>query len=133
MSTGVMSVTGSGRHLAGPTNMWNASWRPSTNVVAVSRVLRDDAAVTIQIQLLNTRTGRYHALPVTQSSTTYGAAYPLAWSNDGSHLFYLHYNYRDGDQVDPRVYRIRADGTGRTDVTPSIPTWMTGQIALQGR
>ena len=134
MRTGVMSVTGSGRHDAGPTNLWNASWRPGTAVVAVSRVLRDDTdAVTIQIQLLNTATGRYHALAATQSASTYGAAYPLAWSKDGSHLFYLHFDYRNGHQADPRVYRIRADGTGRTDVTPSIPTWVGGQIALQGR
>ena len=89
--------------------------------------------MTIQIQLLNTKTGRFHALPVTQSSATYGAAYPLAWSSDGSHLFYLHYDYGNSGQIHPRVYRIRADGTGRTDVTPDIPTWANGMIALQGR
>lgn len=134
MRTGVVASDGSARHDAGPANLWDASWQPGTNYVAVSRVLRDVTdAVTIQIQLLNTRTGSYHALPETQSASTYGAAYPLAWTKDGSHLFYLHFNYRNGDQVDPRVFRVRADGTGRTDVTPSIPTWNAGQIALQGR
>lgn len=130
--TGTMTVTGAQRH-DGPANLWRSVWRPGSNVVAVSRVLRDEMdAVTIQIQLLNTKTGAFHGLAETQSPYSFGAAYPLAWTKDGGHLFYLHFDYRNGDQVHPRVYRIRADGTGRTDVTPDIPTWANGMIALQG-
>lgn len=138
MRTGVMRPDGSDRHGTGPGNLWGATWRPKTATVAVSRVLRDDGGgVTIQIQLLDTRTGHFHALTRTQSAASYGAAYPIAWSSDGSHLFYEHYSYRDGDQVSPRIFRIRADGTGRSDVTPSLPSvWAThgsGRFALQGR
>ena len=62
-----------------------------------------------------------------------GAAYPLAWSRDGAFLYYLHFAYRNGSQVNPRIYRIRADGTGERDVTPDMPSAWNGMFSLQGR
>jgi len=131
--TALMTVSGTSRHLVGGANLWQATWKPRSSTVAVSRVLRDTGSgVTIQIQLLNTSTGHYHALAATQSATSLGAAYPLAWNSTGTWLYYLHYDYRNGDQVHPRIYRIRADGSGRTDVTPRLSGW-TGPFAIQGR
>jgi Tol biopolymer transport system component len=132
--TGVIHRDGTGRRAVGPTNLWNSTWRPNTRTLAVSRVLRDDGSgVTVQVQLVSTRTGRFHPLAVTQSAGAYGVAYPLGWSKDGSHLFYEHFSYRNGDQVDPRIYRIRADGTGRTDLTPSHLVGWYGEFSVQGR
>jgi Tol biopolymer transport system component len=129
--TGVMAVNGTSRQRVGGTNLWQATWRPRTSTLAVSRVLRDsNDAVTIQIQLLNIGTGRYHALSATQSPSTYGAAYPLAWN--GGWLYYLHYDYRNGNQVHPRIYKIKPDGTARTDVTPRLSGWQ-GPFSVQGR
>ena len=129
--TGVMGVDGTSRRRVGGPDLWQATWRPKTNTLAVSRVLRDSMdAVTIQIQLLNLSTGHYHALTATQSSGSYGAAYPLAWNSGW--LYYLHYDYRNGNQVHPRVFRVRPDGTGRTDVTPRMSGWL-GPFSVQGR
>ena len=129
--TGLIGVNGTSRRRVGGANLWQAAWRPRTSTLAVSRVLREgNEAVTIQIQLLNISTGRYHALSATQSASGYGAAYPLAWY--GGWLYYFHYDYRNGSQAHPQVYKIRPDGSERTNVTPRLSGWL-GPFSVQGR
>lgn len=130
--TGVMNVNGTSRHRVGGPNLGGGLWRPRSNLLAVSRVLRDSVGdgVTIQVELLNVSTGKYRALSATQSPSSYGAAYPVAWSRDGRWLYYLHYDYRNGTQVHQTLYRIRVDGTGRTNVTPHV-SGVAGPYAVQ--
>lgn len=135
-SVGVMTVKGAHKRHVGPTNLAEPIWRPQSTTFAVFRVLRDEVGladhITIQIQLLDGATGQYRPLAVSQPANRDGAAYPLAWTTNGAYLYYEHYDYyRDTSvQVRPRIFRVRPNGTGKTNLTPRVRGW-GGDISVQ--
>ncbi|MDQ1697208.1 MAG: tricorn protease [Frankiaceae bacterium] len=124
----IMRIAGTHRRNVGPDNCSDPIWRPGTSLLAISRVVHDSysAGPTVQIWMLSVKTSHYHPVSHTQSASTAGQAFPLAWSKDGSHLYFEHTN---GQHL--HVYRIRPDGTGKVDVTPAIPQQRTTAIAVQ--
>lgn len=125
----VMHVDGTSRHNVGPDNCEDALWRPETPQLAISRVTSDTYSngPTVQIWLLSLKTHRYHVLPNVQDATGGGLNFPLAWMNDGSVLYYEHRTHLGA----LTVYRIKPDGSGKRDVTPSVPRQRTDDFAVQ--
>jgi Tol biopolymer transport system component len=125
----VMRVSGRSKHNVGPDNCEDALWRPGTSQLAFTRVasVTYKEGPTVRIWLLSLKTHRYHVIPNIQRSTGGGRATPLAWTRDGSVLYYARYTHRGA----LAVYRIRTDGTHKTDVTPTVPVRRTGSFALQ--
>ena len=125
----VIRTDGTHRHNVGPDDCQNPTWRPDRPVLATNHIINDTSrGITSQIWLLFTRTGRYRVVPNTQSASTIGRVYPLAWSSDGAYIYYEHFKGR-GDRL--HVFRIRPDGTNKKDVTPTIPNRQTVKFALQ--
>jgi Tol biopolymer transport system component len=126
----VMRVGGAHLHNVGPDNCADALWRPRSSTLAISRVVRDQYSTgpTVQIWLLSLKTGRYHPVPHVQAANRSGRAYPLAWTRRGS---FLYFERRSSDGQHVHIYRIRADGSGKTNVTPSIPQSRTDDLAVQ--
>jgi hypothetical protein len=126
----VMRVSGAHKHNVGPDNCADALWRPQSAELAISRVVHysNRAGPTVQIWLLSLRTDHYQPVPHTQSPDSAGLALPLAWTANGDHIYFSH---RSADGQHVHIYRMKADGSDKTDVTPSIPQRRTGDIAVQ--
>jgi hypothetical protein len=134
LGSAVMSTGGNGRRTVGPTNHAGPVWSPDGRWLATFTVLRTaHEGSTIQVRLLDARTGAVRALSATQPSSTLGLAYPLAWTRDARTLYYVHYDERHGQSVNPRIFTIRADGTGKRDVTPRFGTGRLMTVAVQQR
>lgn len=127
----VMRVSGRSKHNVGPDNCADALWRPTTAELAITRVASATYSdgPTVQISLLSLKTHRHHVIPNVQRATGGGRAVPLAWTSDGSVLYYAHRTQR-GTLT---LYRIRTDGSGKRDVTPTLPRRRVGDFALQPR
>ncbi|MGZ6791808.1 MAG: hypothetical protein ACXVFV_02565 [Mycobacteriales bacterium] len=130
--TGVVRPDGSGLRVFPGQGLIGVPVSPDGRAVAASKLLRDGGdTVTIQTGLVDLASGRYSGLPATQSASGRGAARPLAWSADGRYLYYQWYGYTaSGEDTPPRVFRITASGTGRTDVTPRVGRW-NGYAGIQ--
>jgi Tol biopolymer transport system component len=126
---GIMRVSGRSKHNVGPDNCEDALWRPGTSQLAITRVasVTYKDGPTVRIWLLSLKTHRYHVIPNVQGATGGGRATPLAWTSDGSRLYYAHHTHRGA----LRLYRIRPDGTHKRDVTPTLPVHRVGDFALQ--
>jgi hypothetical protein len=124
-----MRTDGTHRHTVGPDNCQSPMWRPHQPLLATDHIVTDGLhGITSQIWLLSIKTGRYRAIENSQSASTVGRVYPLAWSHDGVFIYYEHYA-GSGDSL--HIFRIRPDGSGKKDVTPAIPNQTTDQFAIQ--
>lgn len=127
--TAVVGVDGSGRRHVGGDNLTRPLWSPDSRSFAAMRMLKVDFenGSTVQAQIVDVATGRHRALAATQRAGVPGTAMPVAWSADSRHVYYVHFNVRNGGWQDVRLRRIGADGAGNTDLTPA---WGAGTVAF---